>query len=98
MFSTCILQRTVFFYMSSHRDDYLEFEHSVAVPLHIMTSLNASVRRFKYRVESPYTKCGAIQSWEFILGPYTKRGAVINRSLMLYLPPHSLESGCKEII
>jgi len=84
--------------MSSYTDEYLEFCHSVDVPMHIMQSYNTSVRRFKYRVESPYTKSDIIKSWEFISGPYTKKQEVINRSLKLHIPQQELQSGCKELI
>ena len=84
--------------MSSHNDDYLEFRHSVEVPIHIMRTTDALVRRYKYCVESPYTESQAINSWEFISGPRTRKGAVIDRSLKLYLPSHNLESGRKKLV
>jgi len=83
--------------MNSYPDDYLEFCHSVEVPIHTIRNSDAYVRGYKYRVESPYTKSETIQSWEFISGPYTLTGTVINRSLKLHLPLHNLESGCKEL-
>lgn len=55
----------------------------------------AENRRYKYYVQSSNTKKGIISQFEFIAGPKTKSGQIIDRSLKLYVDVKELKYGSK---
>ena len=76
---------------STHIGGYLELSYSVKIPMSLLKS-HSSFRRYKYCVDSVATRAGIVNSVEFISGPTTKRGDVIDRCLKLHV---SIQQGCK---
>ena len=72
--------------------DYCELSFTMKMLTDILKSKDASLRRYKYHVESPATRGGEIYSLEFIAGPKT-RGGVIDRSLSLTTSLNKIECG-----
>ena len=85
------LNKHLFWY--SH-DDYKELLYTLKIPLQKFKEKSAN-RRYKYHVVSPSTTKGAIESLEFISGPKTKGGKIIDRCLKLYINPEKLQCGSK---
>ena len=73
--------------------EYLEYHIAVKIPLQVLNNQDAAVRRYKYRVESSATKKGLLNSWEFISGPTSVRGCIVDRCLKLYA--ENTTCGCK---
>ena len=90
----CIITACVFVFDICSYDGYQELSLILAFPLHEFEQ-KASVRRYKYHVETPKTKAKAINSFEFICGPNTKTGSIIDRSLRLHVDVEKLTCGCK---
>ena len=65
--------------------------YTMKVPMDIIE--NPFNRSYKYFVKSPATKEGAINSFEFISGPRTRRGNVINRCFKLHAPMNMINRG-----
>ena len=74
-------------------DDYLELCHTMKVPMDVVLHSDPVNRAYKYRVISPATKDGVIHSLEFIAGPRTRKGKVIDRSLKLHVPMTQISCG-----
>ena len=75
-------------------DDYQELSCTLQIPLELLKQ-KADNRRYKYHVVTPKTKEKAIESFEFISGPQTKTGKIIDRSLELHVDVEKLNCGCK---
>ena len=65
-------------------DDYQELICTIQIPLEILEQ-KADIGRYKYYVVTPKTKEKAIESFEFISGPQTRTGKIIDRSLKLHV-------------
>ena len=83
------------YYFCRGKGEYLEYHFSVKIPQKVFTNQDATVRRYKYHVESPATEEGVLKSWELIPIPKQSSG-VIDRSLKLY--NDETTCGCKLMI
>ena len=94
--NTClctVVYAYVYLQFCSFPDGYLEFCHTMKVPMDVVLHKTPVNRAYKYFVISPATKNGAILSWEFIAGPKTRKGKVIDRSLKLHVPTNKINCG-----
>ena len=96
MYTVCMCLKICFMLCSSSEDDLLEFSYAMKVPLQVLREHNAIHRKYKYHVESPLTKSGAVLSLELITGINNARG-VIDRCLRLHVDLGLLQNQSKLI-